>query len=55
MGVAQGIMDDGFAGGDAVDIINAAVENYCYRHWELLTAIGRLVRAENASARTKLA
>lgn len=46
MGVAQGIMDDGFNGDSAVDIINASVSTYCPSHWPLLQAIGAKSRGE---------
>lgn len=44
MGVAQGIIDEGWAPGDAVDIINSSVAEYCPRFWPLLTAIGNAAR-----------
>ena len=44
LGVAEGIMHDGFAPDSAVDIINAAVSEFCPRHWPLLQAIGRAAR-----------
>lgn len=40
MGIAQGIMEDGFAADSAVDIINASVGTYCPKFWPLLQAIG---------------
>lgn len=49
MGVAQAIMDDGFTGDSAVDIINTSVANTCERHWPLLQAVGRAARAANGA------
>ena len=47
MGVAEGIVADGFSPDSAVDIINASVQTYCPQHWPLLVAIGRAARAQN--------
>lgn len=47
MGIASGIMDDGFAPDSAVDIINASVSNFCPKYWPLLQAIGAQARAEH--------
>ncbi|MCH9731641.1 MAG: hypothetical protein K0U84_18525 [Actinomycetia bacterium] len=44
MGVAQGILEEGWAPDDAVDIINSSVAEYCPRFWPLLTAIGNAAR-----------
>lgn len=49
MGVMAGIVNDGFAEDDAVDIINASVDNYCPRNWPLLVAIGKAARAETGA------
>lgn len=46
MGVAAGIVDDGFNPDAAVDIINASVSAYCPQHWPLLQAIGAESRGE---------
>jgi len=46
LGVAQGIMDDGFTAGDAVDIINVSVATYCPEYWSLLERIGAEARGE---------
>lgn len=46
MGIAAGIMDDGFAADQAVDIINAAVWEVCPRHWALLERVGAEARGE---------
>lgn len=48
MGVARSIVEDGFAQDSAVDIINAAVSEYCPRNWPLLVAIGKAARGETA-------
>lgn len=53
MGIAEVIVEDGFAPDSAVDVINASVQAYCPEHWSLLQAIGKAARASNASARTK--
>jgi len=45
-GVARGIAKDGFTLDSAVDIINAAVDQYCPRNWPLLVAIGKAARGE---------
>ena len=47
MGVARGIMADGFTADSAVDVINESVYEDCPRHWPLLQAIGRAARAAN--------
>lgn len=44
MGVAQGIIDEGWAPDDAVDIINSSVAEYCPRFFPLLVAIGNAAR-----------
>jgi hypothetical protein len=46
MGVAQGIMADGFTADSAVDIINASVAAYCDRYRPLLQALGAEARGE---------
>jgi len=46
MGVAQGIMSDGFTADSAVDIINSSVANYCPQFWTLLERIGAEARGE---------
>jgi hypothetical protein len=51
LGVAQGIVNDGFSPDNAVDIINAAVWEYCPRHWSLLERIGAEARGEIAARR----
>lgn len=45
-GVANGIMADGFAADDAVDIINASVARYCDEYWPLLVQIGAEARGD---------
>lgn len=45
LGVADGVMADGFSADSAVDIINSSVANNCNRHWPLLQAVGRAARA----------
>lgn len=50
MGVVSAIMDDGFYADDAVDVINAAVGNYCDRHWQLLVNVGKAARGERIAA-----
>lgn len=50
MGVAQGIVNDGFSPDNAVDIINEAVWQYCPRHWSLLETIGAQARGELAKS-----
>jgi hypothetical protein len=52
LGVAQGIVNDGFFVDNAVDIINAAVWEYCPRHWALLKVIGAQARGEAILKRT---
>lgn len=47
-GVMRGIMKDGFTADSSVDIINAAVEEFCPRNWPLLVAIGKAARGETA-------
>ncbi|BDY33203.1 hypothetical protein [Mycolicibacterium mageritense] len=49
LGVAQAIMDDGFAADSAVDIINASVQDYCPKYWPLLQRIGAQARGEQAA------
>lgn len=44
-GVVEGIHDDGFSYPDSVEIINAAVEAFCDRHWNLLVRIGNEARS----------
>ena len=46
LGVAKGIVADGFTADSAVDIINEAVYDWCPRHWPLLQAIGRAARGK---------
>lgn len=46
LGVARGIMSDGFTMDSAVDIINESVYDDCPRHFPLLQAIGRAARGE---------
>ena len=46
MGIASVIIEDGFSGDGAADIVNAAVEGYCSRHWTLLVNIGKAARGE---------
>jgi hypothetical protein len=46
MGVAQGIIQDGFTADSAVDIVNASVSEFCPSHWPLLQAIGAKARGE---------
>jgi hypothetical protein len=48
LGVAEGIVEDGFSADGAVDIINTAVWEYCPRHWALLERIGAEARGELA-------
>lgn len=48
MGVAEAIRQQGFSTGDAVDVINASVQEFCPRNWSLLVAIGRAARGETA-------
>lgn len=48
MGVAQGIMDQGWSAGDSADIVNHAVAEYCPRFYPLLVAIGNSARADQA-------
>lgn len=50
MGIAAGIMDDGWAADSAADIVNAAVYQYCPRHWQLLVNVGREARGERIAA-----
>lgn len=50
MGVAEAISEQGFSASDAVDIINASVQEYCPRNWSLLQAIGRAARATNGAS-----
>lgn len=45
LGVVDGIGADGFTLDNAVDIINAAVWEYCPRHWPLLVSIGQAAAA----------
>lgn len=49
LGVARGIMADGFAANSAIDIINESVYEDCPRHWPLLVAIGDAARAANGA------
>ena len=49
MGVAEVIVDRGFAPDAAVDIINASVQAYCPQHWPLLQAVGKAARAANGT------
>lgn len=44
IGVMRGIMADGYAADSAVDVINAAVSEYCPRNWPILVAIGEAAR-----------
>ncbi len=46
MGVAQGIMSDGFTADSAIDVINASVATYCDQYWPLLQRIGAEARGE---------
>lgn len=46
LGVADGIMDDGFTADNAIDIINASVMEYCPRHWPMLVQIGKEARRQ---------
>lgn len=48
MGIASVIIDDGFSGDDAADIVNASVAGWCPRHWPLLVAIGEAARGQQA-------
>jgi hypothetical protein len=45
LGVLDGVTDDGFAADDAVDIINASVQDYCPSHWR-----GNAARGEKGLA-----
>lgn len=46
MGALRGIVADGFAPDSAVDVINAAVSDWCPRNWPLLVEIGEQARAD---------
>lgn len=48
MGIAQAIMDEGWAGDSTADIMNASVQGFCPRHWTLLVTIGETARAGQA-------
>ena len=48
VGVARGIMRDGFTAEQAVEVINEAVFVWCPRNWPLLQAIGAQARSVNA-------
>jgi hypothetical protein len=48
-GVLAGVMGDGFAPGDAADIVNASVAVYCPQWWPLLQAVGDAARASDDS------
>ena len=45
MGVARGIIADGFDVDSAADIINASVKAYCPRNWPMLVNIGNASRS----------
>lgn len=53
LGVIGGIASDGFTPSNAVDIINAAVWEYCPQHWPLLVAIGDNARTPSITAATE--
>jgi hypothetical protein len=53
MGIAEAIVEDGFAPDGAVDVINASVQAYCPEHWSLLQAIGKASRAGDSVAQSK--
>ena len=50
MGVASGIVEQGFSADSAVDIINASVQTYCPENWSLLVAIGKAYRGGSSAA-----
>lgn len=52
-GIAQAIVEDGFAHDSAVDVINASVQGYCPEHWSLLQAVGKASRAGESVAHSK--
>ena len=45
LGVARGIIADGFDVDSAADIINASVKAYCPRNWPMLVNIGNASRS----------
>lgn len=54
LGVAEAIVGDGFAEGDAVDVINASVWEFCPWHWALLVGIGQAARAGGNDVATEV-
>jgi hypothetical protein len=46
LGIAQGVMEDGFPPDSSVDIINASVAAYCPQWFPLLQRIGARARGE---------
>jgi hypothetical protein len=49
VGVTEAVAHDGFTLDNAVDIVNAAVENTCPANWGLLQAVGKAARAANGT------
>jgi hypothetical protein len=49
-GLLQAVMDDGFTGDSAVDVINSTVANLCPDHWPLLVRTGEIARGEFQAA-----
>ncbi|MCT7364027.1 hypothetical protein [Mycolicibacterium llatzerense] len=47
VGVAKGVMDQGFSAAEAVEITNASVATYCPEHWKLLQDTGAYFRAQD--------